>query len=468
MNDDVLHRPKPWGYGLLIAALMLLPQCSVLLDFRECSSAQDCGLRNQCVENLCQSPPQVVVAAVIASDTVWRAGNTYVLEGIVTILPSTTLTIEPGTLIVGGRGSALVARKGALIQALGTREAPIVFTSAKPPGSRLAGDWGGVALLGGAPVNRDNATLNILTDEAEASFGGGDAGWNCGTLRYVRIEFAGGQVKGEEALNGLTLAGCGTQTTMEYVQVHFGADDGIEIFGGTLNARYLLITRAQDDGLDIDLGWRGNAQFVAVQQDAAGDNALEVDNLREAPDATPQTYFRLYNFTLYSPPDAPLGRGITFKAGAAGLLSHGIVQGPRQEAIDIFGKEAGARAMAQPPLIEVRDTLFFDIGAEGTSYFPVAGMPGEVDPETGMGDDDGGVDEAAFFRNEALSNVFGVDPGLANPGDFAAPNFVPSQAAAPRELPKPPPGFDLTAIYHGAFSPTGIPWTSQWTAFPSS
>ena len=410
--------------------------------------------------------PREAAAAVIGADTTWTSDRVWVLEGLVTVVPSVTLTIEPGTVIVGQKGSALVSRSGGRIVARGTREAPIIFTSAKPLGARLAGDWGGVAMLGQAPVNRENFSLRIIPDSEEALFGGNRTDWDCGVMEYVRIEFGGGQVNGEEALNGLTLGGCGSQTVIDHVHVHFGADDGVEIFGGTLDLRYVLVSRAQDDGFDIDTGWRGTGQFLAVLQDSGGDNAVEIDNLGEDPEATPQTDFTIYNYTLIGDPEGGDQRGITFKAGGQGTFSHGIIMGHPLEAIDVFGTASGMRGLGGD--IDVTTTLFFQIGLGGTHYFPLDGEPGERDPDDSTKDDDGGFREHTHFQRTEARNRFGIDPGIADPYDLLTPNFVPAAEQVSGGIAPPPAPFDPTAVYLGAFAPNADPWTEDWTAFPSN
>lgn len=443
----------------------MLSGCTVLLDFTECTTNTSCATGAQCIEGVCQleQGSQVKVRGVIAQSTTWTKENTYVLENIVSIPPSVTLTIEPGTKILGERNSALVARSGGRIIAKGTREEPIVFTSAKPEGERLAGDWGGVAVLGKAKVNRDNFQLNIFTDEIDALVGGDDDSWDCGTFEYVRIEFAGGKVKGEEALNGLTLAGCGSKTKVEYVQVHFGEDDGVELFGGTVDLRHILVSRSQDDGFDIDTAWRGTAQFLVVIQDASGDNAIEVDNLGEDPTATPRTDFSIYNYTLIGANEPVLSqRAVTFKAGGIGLLSHGIIMGQGQEGIDIVGEESGRLATEES--IQIIDTLFFDIGENGTSYFPLDEIVGTED------DDDIGFIEDEYYRRDDARNVFGSDPKLENPYDLLNPGLRPTNldVVTGTQISAPPAPFLATANYLGAFTPGVDPWTEDWTSFPGS
>lgn len=459
-----------------IAALALLTSgCTAITNFsEECAVDGECADGFFCNDGFCESGsglPQERVDANIDEDTTWTNDKVWVLNGLVTVLPSVTLTIERGTTILGNRGAALVAREGGVIDARGTAGSPIVFTSAKPVGQRQTGDWGGVALMGKAPVNRENATLRLIPDAAEARFGGPDPSWDCGTLRYVRIEFGGGQVEGEEALNGLTLAGCGTGTTIDHVHVHYGADDGVEIFGGTVNLAYVMVTRAQDDSFDIDLGWQGLAQYIAIQQDSAADNAIEIDNLLEENDRPPLTSFGMSNFTIIGPGEMGLTKGITVKEGGAGFFSHGIVMGSTVDAVDVVGEAAGARAINGEVI--VRDTMFFDIGASGEDYFPIAGQEGEIGM-AGEPDDDGGFDEDGFFRATEWGNKFGIDPQIESPFDTSAPSWVPfgepvtdvGGPPAGADFSRNGRGFNQNGAYHGAFDPAEDAWTEGWTEFP--
>ncbi len=438
----------------------MLQGCSFELDM--CQTEDDCGPTQACSDGLCKEKPRVEIVDNIGTDTTWTADRVWVLNDVITVQPSVTLTVEPGTVVLGRQYSALVVRAGGALDAEGTREQPIVFTSHSAVGQRLPGDWGGLALLGQAPVNREGAFLRIKPEELEPPFGGTDVDSYCGTLKYVRVEFAGGRIQGNEYLNSLSLAGCGRDTVVEYVQLHFGGDDGLEIFGGTVDFRYLVVTRAGDEGVDIDLGWIGTGQFLAVQLDAAGFGSLEVDNLKEDASAIPLTDFQIYNYTFIGSPDSSQQRAINIKFGGAGFMSHGIIMSHSIEAVEIWGLEAGARALAGESI--VRDTLFYDIGPDGESYFPVAGTPDEDD---GTGDDDGGFPENEFYVESRWNNIFGVDPNIVDAHELLAPGWV-GDASEIRGVEPPPAPFDSTANYRGAFAPGTIPWTTGWTAYPES
>lgn len=487
---------------LLIAALIWLPSCSLLLDFDECSADSDCEAAGVCNAGICEAPPTVDVVNIIAEDTTWTADKVYVLKKLITVTSPAVLTIEPGTRIIAERKAALVFLAGARLEAEGTRQDPIVFSSAQPVGRRRAGDWGGVAMIGKAKVSREDFTLRINDIEQKPFVGGTDDTWNCGTLKYTRIEFGGGYVDGDNALNGLTLAGCGSETDIDYVQVHKGDDDNLEIFGGTVDIRHVVLTRATDDPFDIDTGWRGSAQFLAIQQDPVGNNSLEIGNLEEEPAREPHTNIKFYNYTLIGGTgEGDVQRGVHLKEGAQAFLSHGIIMGHHTTAIEVSGPES--TQFAQDGETVVKNTLFYDVGMDGTNYFPVPDTQTPDEPlDTGTGEADAGAgdasggsdsssqdiadddtsgddspgdgvnfDAAAYFTQAAFNNVFGEDPGIERPYDLENPSWVPTPEFTTGSAVTPPPaneGFDPTGVYLGAFAPNAIPWTEGWTDYPQN
>lgn len=225
-------------------------------------------------------PVEMRIKGSISSDTTWYAETKYYLNGPVFIEGKTRLTIQPGTQIFGEFESTLVVTREAEIYARGQNDKSIIFTSAKPVGTRQRGDWGGIILLGNAPTNRLEANIEgIDENDPRGRFGGQREDNSCGVLEYVRIEFAGFEVFADNELNGLTMGGCGHNTIARYIHVHRAADDGIEMFGGTADLKHILITGAKDDSLDWDMGWRGRVQFMVIQQyNDAGDNGFEADN----------------------------------------------------------------------------------------------------------------------------------------------------------------------------------------------
>lgn len=409
------------------------------------------------------SGTEVHVEGELTADTTWTSGTTYVLDDILYVVNNATLTIQPGTTIKGGGiGSALIVTRGSRLVAEGTAAAPIVFTSNIEEGLRAAGDWGGVALLGAATTNVDGPQLEgIEALGGRGEYGGTDDEHNCGSLSYVRIEFAGFEFSMDNELNGLTLAGCGAGTKIDYVQVHRGSDDGIEIFGGKVDISHVVLSNIQDDSLDWDFGWTGRAQFVVARHDAAtSDAGFEADNGNPSTEATPRSEPTISNATLIG--SAGSGSpGMVLRRGTWGAIYNTIVTGFPVSGVDIRDAFSVAGTALTPPRLLVANSIFFSNGTDGTEHADADG--------TGDADDDGAFDEDAFLRGAALANRFDVDPGLPNAANVTAPTFVPA-AGSPAATggATPPAGLDTSATYVGAFAPGGADWTSGWTAYPEN
>lgn len=259
----------------------------------------------------------VEVTGDIKVNTTWSADKIYLLKGFVYVTDNATLTIQPGTIIKGDKvtkGSLIITR-GSKISAIGTSTNPIVFTSNFPSGSRQQGDWGGIIILGKAPVNQTGGEVVIeggLLPTAGGlaskytTYGGTDAADNSGTMKYVRIEYAGVPFVTNNEINGLTMGGVGNGTTLEYIQVYRSGDDAFEWFGGTVNAKYLLAIGTWDDDFDTDFGYVGKVQFALAQRvkeiaDQSGSNGFESDNDGTGTSGTPKTAPIFSNVTIVGP-----------------------------------------------------------------------------------------------------------------------------------------------------------------------
>jgi len=298
-----------------------------------------------------------ITGDITASRTLF-ADTLYVLSGYVKVQDGATLTIEAGTKIVGDSavtGSSLWILRGATIDAEGTAAAPIVFTSMREAGDRKPGDWGGIIIIGNGIINRTGGT--ILTEggaagEAENYAGGVDNEDNSGTLRYVRIEFAGFDVSngaGQE-LNTLSSYAVGHGTTYEYIESMAGLDDAFEYWGGAVDGRYLVSYESGDDHFDWTEGYRGRNQFLiafqnqrllpnpgsgVVSADPRGfegdgcDPAVSGCTLTDNSASTPYSMPVWANFTMVGP--APVagwpddGNGAVLRRGTGGTLFNGVM-----------------------------------------------------------------------------------------------------------------------------------------------
>ncbi len=207
----------------------------------------------------------------------------YLIKGQVFVRTGVVLTIQPGTVVFGDKATkgTLVIDRGGKLLAEGTAAEPIIFTSALPAGTRDRGDWGGLVILGKAPVNQPDPAIEGITPAV--IFGGTDNADNSGVLKYVRVEFAGIELTPNNETNSITLGGVGSGTKMDYTQVSFGGDDGFEWFGGSMNSKNLVAFAMWDDCFDVDYGFTGKVQFaVSVgygsYADQSGSNIFETDN----------------------------------------------------------------------------------------------------------------------------------------------------------------------------------------------
>lgn len=453
-----------------LAAMASLPM--FLSAFVACS---DDGDDDEMMMDPDPQPPdssQVNVAAGdITTDTTWVASKTYTLKGQVFVTAG-TLTIEAGTTIKGDPGSVLVITKTAKINAVGTASKPIVFTSSAPAGTPAkSGDWGGVVLLGDAPINVTGGKNKIegFPDSigVKIEYGGATAAHDCGKLKYTRIEYAGFRFGTDNELNGLTLGGCGSATEIDYIQSHLGLDDGIEIFGGTVNVSHLVITQPDDDGLDWDLGWSGKAQFVIVQQKSGlGDKGFEADNNNSNNEATPRSAPEIWNVTLIGG-DSPAAKkqgGMHLRRGTAAKISNSIIAYFNQFPVDVDG--ASSVGQWTSGSLSLKNTYFMKATAAPSLWIPdfdkslIGGVLTENDCVSGAC-----FDEQAMLAAE-VSNRVDADPLLTDAKNLTAPNWKPS-ATSPvlTGCGTPPAGFDTQATFCGAVGATD--WTAGWTAYPN-
>ena len=251
---------------------------------------------------------------------------------------SGTLIIPAGVVIMGKTSNDyLVVNRGSKLIANGTRSKPIRFTHNTAiegtVGELERGLWGGIVILGKAPINkcsndvRGTAACERVVEGSDALMGGATPDDNSGKLNFVRVEYAGYEIFPGNELNGITFGGVGYGTEVDYVQVHNNQDDCVEFFGGTVNVKHLICTNAGDDNLDIDWGYQGKMQFVVVKQSSdTSDHVVESDNTN-ADSAVgyltePRSRPMVANFTfLAQGADEPL----KYKEGVSGIYINGIV-----------------------------------------------------------------------------------------------------------------------------------------------
>jgi hypothetical protein len=379
----------------------------------------------------------------IDGDTTWTCDVLYVLAGRVIVGPTARLTIEPGTLIRAEPSSLLLVQRGGELDARGSAALPIVFTSAKPIGMREPGDWRGLILIGNARTHATNRPVYDATDDLRSFYGGGpeaDPATSCGALRYVRVEFAGGNLE-EEGTPGaaLTLAGCGERTQVDHVQVH-RATDGIGLIGGSAALTHVLVSANEvGDCIEWTEGYAGRMQFVIAQSLGAG-AALSGGNSAADPDREPRSAPVIYNATLVgsAPLFTPSGHlGALLRFGSHVTLKNSLVVGFAHAAFDLRGVPV---EVGPGEAIDISHVLMF---GNHVNYTPGA---------------------------EALMNAESMrvdDPGLSFATDRAAPNFRPSDAAVGIDAAPVPRPFDTTAAYRGAIAHQGLDWTQGFCEYPA-
>jgi hypothetical protein len=289
--------------------------------------------------------PNEVLSGLLDTRTLTN-DRIYELAGRVIVPDGKVLTIQEGTIIKGREGngalaSALIISRGAKIEAVGTADEPIIFTSILDniKVGEIAGTnldkldnekWGGLIILGKAPISAkdgdtETAVEGLPADEAYGLYGGNVPADDSGTLKYVSIRHGGTLIGEGNEINGLTLGGVGSGTEIDHVEIFATLDDGVEFFGGTVNVTNLLVYWQGDDGVDIDMNYSGTVtNFMVYHGDGVGtDEGLEIDGPENS------TYkdgkFTLKDGTIVS--DGVAGSAADIKADAQGTLQNLVFSG---------------------------------------------------------------------------------------------------------------------------------------------
>ena len=283
---------------------------AIVLSLIAISCDNNDGDRNNPINNSLE----VNKSGVLSTDETWSGDSIYVLNGRVIVPNGVTLTVEPGTIIKGKEGdgaiaSTLIIAQGGMIDAQGTESAPIIMTSVldnitvgQQAGTNLdetdAGLWGGLIVLGYAPISADAATAlieGLPANEAYAVYGGTDAADNSGYIEYVSVRHGGTLIGDGNEINGITLAGVGSATVVNNIEVVANVDDGVEFFGGSVNASNIVVWAQGDDAYDIDQAYSGTIDNFVYVAGADSDHGMEVDG----PEGTMGAGFTAKNGTLY-------------------------------------------------------------------------------------------------------------------------------------------------------------------------
>jgi hypothetical protein len=440
------------------------------------------------------SPVQAAVAGarvatlsgIMTQSRTLYSDTLYTLSGYVKVANGATLTIQAGTRIVGDfttKGSSLWILRGSKIEAHGTAAAPIVFTSSQPAGQRKPGDWGGLIIIGNGVSNRSGTIYSEGPQGVTEVYSGGtDFNDNSGTLRYVRIEFAGYDVTGTgQELNALSSYAVGRGTTYEYIQTLAGLDDSFEWFGGAVDGRYLISYEAGDDHFDWSEGYRGRNQYLIAFQSTRLSPAPGTGGISSDPegfegdgcptgeagcdagnDQQPYSMPVFANFTVIGPgaavtQSASGDYGAVIRRGTGGYFTNGILARWSRQGLTIRDAVTNSQLTSNDSLNIVNLLL----AENGTNY-----------------DDDAG-------SNFGKAPVFAADNHVVTAAttaslfaSLAAPNFdwtpaAGSPAASITGAIAIPAGYTgsffggtLTpGAYFGAADPAGAKWWDGWTSY---
>jgi len=418
------------------------------------------------------------IRGIITSDQHWTKDKTYRLRGYVYVTNGATITIDPGTKIVSNKDSAgvLVIYRGAKIMAEGTSSEPVVFTSNET--NPQPGDLGGIVLVGQARGNGNHSVLEGGVDPQFSVFGGTNDADNSGVLKYVRIEYAGKAVNPGDEINGLSLYGVGSGTTIDYVEIIRGLDDAFEFFGGTVNCKHLIAYNCADDDYDMDDGYRGKIQYAISIKDPSftdnkgttGDisNNFEVDNVNPSNGflwtRSPVTFPVLSNFTAVGPNNASgtspdYGYGMRWRRGAKFILANSIVIGGQRAGLDIDDDSTAS-------YYKNDTSRFYNsfLNAYGSPFHvdKLVGVPAVLD-SLGLATKVTAHDMSVYYPNAA-------DIMLTDPFNNAGPNVMPKAGSPALSTAGK---FDFGLLSDGFFDHTSFigaldasnDWTAGWTSW---
>ncbi len=435
------------------------------------------------------APTVVTVQGNLEGNITWTADKIYKLVGFVrvgeeavagTVTKTGTLTIEPGTIIIGDRASkgTLVVQRGSKLIAQGTAAKPIVFTSERAVGEREAGDWGGIVICGRAVNNLPEAS-RVLEGNYGGFHGGTDNADNSGVLKYVRVEYAGIPVQPNAEVNSYTFGSVGSGTTLEYLQASFGLDDSFEWFGGSVNAKYLIAYKGLDDDFDVDNGFTGNVQFGigirgATQADISGSNGFEVDNDAAGSSNTPFTSGTFANMTIIGPKGSSsttisslFQNGMQLRRNNKLKIYNAVVTG-YPYGVYIDSQRGNAKDNALNGELVLNNIVLAGVDGWGSTGFGTSAVSDNEQstaaPAILIGTQKPSAWFAAQTGNKILANssTIGLSSSLWLTG---RPTFTLASGSSlvGVNLPTTLPAFFTKTTYVGAFN--DVDWTTGWAEF---
>jgi hypothetical protein len=418
-------------------------------------------------------------SSIVNGNLTLNSSTTYVMKGFNYVRNNATLTIQPGTVILGDfeTKGTLIIERGSKIYANGTQSNPIIFTSEKPQGVRNTGDWGGVIVLGRSSINSasgaDSAEIEGFGPGLGPIYGGQPVvnEDSSGVLRYVRIEFPGVNLTGISGneINGLTMGGVGSKTVIEHVQVSYSGDDSFEWFGGNVNCKYLIAYKGLDDDFDCDNGFRGKIQFgLSVRDkdlaDVSSSNGFEIDNNNNSPSNfnSPRTRPIFSNMTVVGPFETtsttvnPLfQRGAHLRRNMLACIYNSIVMGWR---VGVRFDGSGVYNASTGDSIQIRNTIF-------AGNLKLADTAGSTTFNANTWLQSGAYSNNLYPTNSAvgLTSPYAIypDPSGSNVSNWVPTGSSPALSGASFSNPNLA-GFE-TVNFRGAFGSTN--WSQGWSQF---
>jgi hypothetical protein len=414
----------------------------------------------------------VDVGGVISSDTTWVNTKAYRIQSL-TRVENATLTIQPGTFVIGmprtDDPTALIITNSAMINAQGTRSRPIIMTSSQAFGNRGREDWGGLVMLGKAKINVTGGTNFIegLDNRPYLQYGGDDDTHNCGTLAYVRVEYAGSVFTTNNEINSFTWGGCGSKTVAHHLQAIYGKDDTFEWFGGNSDLKYAVGAYNADDYLDWQLGWRGRVQYlVGIQHPGTGlgNRGIEADNSEFGVTDTPYSNPKIWNATFVGP-------GVAAQDENTGDGSPGLYlrRGTRGSLNNVVVTNFGYPAVFLPDAATIGELTAGNLTLNGILMWNNNRLspdkPNTVEAQVGQ--KTAGT-EVLTYASDPAHNFAAADPQLRRPLVYSDPDLRPTIGSPALQLRwNAPPDdgfFDQWANFCGAFDGDND-WTEEWTSF---
>jgi hypothetical protein len=435
-------------------------------------------------------PGDATITADITANRLFQAETTYTLSGFIKVANGATLTIEPGTKIVGDfevPGSSLFVLRGAKINAVGTAELPIVFTSERSSG-RQAGDWGGLIIVGNGIINRADPTIlegtgTNATTNPQVNYGGGtNNADDSGELRYVRVEFAGYATAADAELNSFTFAAVGSGTRLSFLQSLYGLDDSFEWFGGAVDGRNLVSYEAGDDHFDASEGYTGRNQFLIAFQSirpdarpAAGSPSTDPQgfendgcsgaNCLSGQNSTPRTDAMFANFTFVGTGPGVVdgtsgGIGLMLRRGTTGHYVNGIIARWPRAAISVRDQTTIDR-VADGSLL-IRNVY---LAENGPTFQATSGsnIQGTVDLGTASIEvAAGGITTSSLFTSFAATPTTATLDWSLSPTAAARTGGTGAFTGA---LATKAGSAVAGTTYRGASDPNGAKWWTGWTNY---